>query len=172
METIIDGYKFTIEENNANNIILEKIGDGGNVISAIKQFIIFLHKNQIQYVTIYDCKKRDRYKNILFYIYKNANNTEKWLYDMSTFIYDEERFERWNDHSCKVKDNQEDTLLNWEGVVKKLNEQQDTINDLNDELKKSSAFIIEQREEIKKLHYKIIELQDKLGMSEKVMKND
>ena len=84
----------------------------------------------------------------------------------------EERFERWNDHSCKVKDNQEDTLLNWEGVVKKLNEQQDTINDLNDELKKSSAFIIEQREEIKKLHYKIIELQDKLGMSEKVMKND
>lgn len=41
-----------------------------------------------------------------------------------------ERFGRWNDHSCKVKDNQEDTLLNWEDVVKKLNEQQSTIDKL------------------------------------------
>jgi len=40
-----------------------------------------------------------------------------------------ERFERWNDHSCKVKDNQEDTLLNWEDVVDLLNEQQDTIGE-------------------------------------------
>ena len=62
-----------------------------------------------------------------------------------------ERFGRWNDHSCKVKDNQEDTLLNWEDVVKKLNEQQDTINDLNGELEESSAFIIEQRKEIQTL---------------------
>ena len=88
METIIDGYRFTIEENNANNILLEKIGEGGNIISAIKQFIIFLHKNKVQYVTIYDCKKRDRYKNILLYIYKNANSVERCLYDMATFIYD------------------------------------------------------------------------------------
>ena len=88
METIIDGYRFIVEEKNANNIILEKDTDGGNIIDAIKKFIIFLHKNKIQYVTIYDCKKRDRYKNILLYIYKNANNTEKWLYDMATFIYD------------------------------------------------------------------------------------
>ena len=90
METIIDGYKFTIEEKNANNIILEKVNmkHSGNIISAIKQFILFLHKNKVQYVTIYDVKKQDRYKNILFYIYKNANNTEKWLYDMATFIYD------------------------------------------------------------------------------------
>ena len=42
----------------------------------------------------------------------------------------EKRFERWNDYSCKVKDNQEDTLLNWEDVVKKLNEQQSTIDKL------------------------------------------
>ena len=90
METIIDGYKFTVEENNANNILLEKVEDGGNIIDAIRQFIIFLHKNKVQYVTIYDCKKRDRYKNILLYIYKNANNTEKWLYDMANFIYDED----------------------------------------------------------------------------------
>ena len=88
MEAIIDGYKFTIEEKNANNIILEKVTDGGNVISAIKQFIIFLRKNQIQYITIFDCKKRDRYRNILLYIYRKANNTEKRLYDMATFIYD------------------------------------------------------------------------------------
>ena len=40
-----------------------------------------------------------------------------------------ERFERWNDHSCKVKDNQEDTLLNWEDVVDLLNEQQATIGE-------------------------------------------
>ena len=42
----------------------------------------------------------------------------------------EKRFERWNDHSCKVKDNQEDTFLNWEDVVDKLNEQQSTIERL------------------------------------------
>ena len=88
MNILINGYNFTVEENNANNILLEKVSDDGNIIDAIKQFIIFLHKNQIQYVTIYDCKKRDRYKNILLYIYRNANNTEKWLYDMVTFVYD------------------------------------------------------------------------------------
>lgn len=88
MNILINGYSFTVEENNANNILLEKVSDDGNIIDAIKQFIIFLHKNQIQYVTIYDIKKRDRYKNILLYIYKNANNTEKWLLDMATFVYD------------------------------------------------------------------------------------
>ena len=41
----------------------------------------------------------------------------------------EKRFERWNDCSCKVKDNQEDILLNWEDVVKKLNEQDKEIDD-------------------------------------------
>ena len=90
METIIGGYKFTVEENNANNILLEKIEDGRNIISAIKQFIIFLHKNQIQYVTIYDCKKKDRYRNVLLHIYRDANETERCLYDMATFIYDED----------------------------------------------------------------------------------
>lgn len=88
MNILINGYSFTVEENNANNILLEKVSDGGNVIDAIKQFIIFLHKNKIQYVTIYDIKKQDRYKNILLYIYKKANNTERWLYDMATFVYD------------------------------------------------------------------------------------
>ena len=41
----------------------------------------------------------------------------------------EKRFERWNDYSCKIKDNQEDTLLNWEDVVDLLTEQQDTIGE-------------------------------------------
>lgn len=40
----------------------------------------------------------------------------------------DKRFERWNDYSCKIKDNQEYTLLDWEDVVKKLNEQQATID--------------------------------------------
>ena len=88
MNILINGYSFTVEENNANNILLEKVDDNGNIIDAIKQFIIFLHKKQIQYVTIYDCKKQDRYKNILLYIYKKANNTERWLLDMATFVYD------------------------------------------------------------------------------------
>ena len=88
MSIIIGGYRFVVEENNANNIILEKVAEGGNIIDAIKQFILFLHKNKVQYVTIYDCKKRDRYRNILLYIYRNANNTEKWLYSLSTFVYD------------------------------------------------------------------------------------
>ena len=96
MKTIIDGYEFVIETNNANNIILEKIENGGDIISAIKQFIIFLHKNQIQYITIYDCKVRDRYRNILLYIYKKANNTERWLLDMATFVYDEDKIR------CKI----------------------------------------------------------------------
>lgn len=91
METIIDGYKFTIEEKNANNILLEKVEDGGNIISAIKKFVIFLNENRVQYVTIYDCKKRDRYRKILLYIYKNANYTEQWLYNKATFVYDENK---------------------------------------------------------------------------------
>ena len=63
----------------------------------------------------------------------------------------DKRFERWNDHSCKVKDNQEDTLLNWEDVVDLLNEQQDIIEEQNKEIEESSAFIIEQREELSKI---------------------
>lgn len=97
MSIIIGGYRFTVEENNANNIILEKVGEiDGNIISALKKFILFLYKKQIQYVTIYDCKKRDRYRDILLHIYKNANNTEKLLLDMATFVYDEDKIR------CKV----------------------------------------------------------------------
>lgn len=98
MNIIIDGYSFTVEENNANNILLEKVSSkySGNIINAIKSFILFLHKNKVQYVTIFDSKKRDRYRNILLYIYKNANKTEKWLYDMASFVYDGDRIR------CKI----------------------------------------------------------------------
>ena len=79
----------------------------------------------------------------------------------------EQRFERWNDYSCKVKDNQEGILLRWEDVVKKLNEQQDTINDLNGELEESSAFIIEQRKEIQTLREENKQLRKELNDCEK-----
>ena len=55
------------------------------------------------------------------------------------------RFERWNDHSCKVKDNQEDTLLNWEDVVQKLNELVTKYHKLekeNEELKQKLDFYL------------------------------
>ena len=83
----------------------------------------------------------------------------------------EERFERWNDYSCKVKDNQEDTLLNWEDVVKKLNEQQATINDLNGELEESSAFIIEQRKEIQTLKEENEQLRKQIQNYEQLISN-
>ena len=67
----------------------------------------------------------------------------------------EQRFERWNDHSCKVKDNQEDTFLKWEDVVHKLNEQQATIKELERKLKKYSKIGEEQLKQI-------IELQEQL----------
>lgn len=92
---IIDGYKFTIETNNANNILLEKTvevssSSGGNIISAIRKFILFLHKSKIQYVTIWDCKGRDRYTRILQYIYRKASVTERKLLNQATFIWDED----------------------------------------------------------------------------------
>ena len=45
----------------------------------------------------------------------------------------EQRFEKWNDCSCKVKDNQGD-ILNWEDVIHKLNEQQAIITGLNKQI--------------------------------------
>ena len=60
-------------------------------------------------------------------------------------MMNEKRFERWNDHSCKVKDNQEDTLLNWEDVVQKLNELVTKYHKLekeNEELKQKLDFYL------------------------------
>ena len=52
----------------------------------------------------------------------------------------EEQFEKWNDYSCKVKDNQGD-ILNWEDVVDLLNKQQATINKLEQENRQLRQFI-------------------------------
>ena len=79
----------------------------------------------------------------------------------------EQRFGRWNDYSCKIKDNQEDTLLNWEDVVDLLNEQQAIIDEQkiaidelitdykklekeNEQLKLRIAFFEEQEDEFEK----------------------
>ena len=55
----------------------------------------------------------------------------------------EKRFERWNDYSCKVKDNQEETLLNWEDIVQKLNE----LSEENEQLRKDKAQLKERLRE-------------------------
>lgn len=96
VEYTFDNYKFIIETENANNILLEKVGDGGNIIDAIKSFILFLHKNKVEYITIFDIKKRDRYIKVLRYIYNNANDDEKSLYNKSSFIYDGDKIR------CKI----------------------------------------------------------------------
>ena len=81
----------------------------------------------------------------------------------------EKRFERWNDHSCKVKDNQEDTFLNWEDVVDKLNEQQSTISQLkeeNEQLQKENSAMKEEQNEmiahLKKQNEQLKERNEKL----------
>ena len=82
----------------------------------------------------------------------------------------EKRFARWNDHSCKVKDNQEDTLLNWEDVVKKLNEQQDTIGEQKiaiDELITDYKKLEDENEQLKQFKEKVFTLIDK-----KIAKNE
>ena len=77
----------------------------------------------------------------------------------------DKRFERWNDHSCKVKDNQEDTLLNWEDVVDLLNEQQATISQLKQE---NEQLMIENA----KLKNVITELKDINSNLSKIYYND
>ena len=79
----------------------------------------------------------------------------------------DKRFEKWNDYSCKVKDNQENTLLDWEDVVDLLNEQQAIIDEQkiaidelitdykklekeNEQLKLRIAFFEEQEDEFEK----------------------
>lgn len=78
----------------------------------------------------------------------------------------EKRFERWNDHSCKVKDNQEDRLLNWEDVVQKLNEQQEHITHLEDTNDNFRIKLIEDIEAMEQAEKKIGEQQATIDMQE------
>ena len=75
------------------------------------------------------------------------------------------RFEKWNDYSCKVKDNQEDTLLNWEDVVDLLNEQQAIIDE-------QKIAIDEMLTDYKKLENVITELKDINSNLSKIYYND
>ena len=77
----------------------------------------------------------------------------------------EKRFERWNDHSCKVKDNQENILWDWEDVVGLLNEQQATISALKEE---NEQLMIENA----KLKNVITELKDINSNLSKIYYND
>ena len=79
----------------------------------------------------------------------------------------EQRFERWNDHSCKVKDNQEDTLLNWEDVIHKLNKQQSIIQELERKLKKYEKIGEEQLKQIIELQEENEQLRKELNDCEK-----
>lgn len=77
------------------------------------------------------------------------------------------RFERWNDYSCKVKDNQEYKLLDWEDVVNKLNEQQDTIGEQKiaiDELIVDYKKLEKENEQLQKELEKVKLLNESLGL--------
>ena len=41
-----------------------------------------------------------------------------------------QRFERWNDHSCKIRDNQTNTILSWNEIIDCLNEANNKIDKL------------------------------------------
>ena len=64
IQFITDNYVFTIELDNASNILLqeETVCHEHSIIEAIIQFILFVHTHKIQYLTIYDSKKRDYYR--------------------------------------------------------------------------------------------------------------
>jgi hypothetical protein len=87
---IFDNYKFVVETDNANNILLSETSTDHkySITKAIKKFVVFLHQNNIQYISIYDSKLRDRYTSIIKYIFKKGNNTERWLMSKATFIND------------------------------------------------------------------------------------
>ena len=82
------------------------------------------------------------------------------------------RFERWNDHSCKVKDNQEGTFLSWEDVVYKLNKQQDIIGEQKiaiDELVTDYKKLEKENEQLKQYN---TELVDKIDFLERIIDGD
>lgn len=86
----------------------------------------------------------------------------------------EKQFERWNDHSCKVKDNQENTFLNWEDVVNKLNEQQAEIERITEILNIKQMrleSLMKHREEIGKLLNRIDEQQTTIDRQAETIAN-
>lgn len=41
-----------------------------------------------------------------------------------------QRFERWNDHSCKIRDNQNNVILSWDEIIDCLNQANNRIDKL------------------------------------------
>ena len=41
-----------------------------------------------------------------------------------------QRFERWNDHSCKIRDNQANAILSWDEIIDCLNQANNQIDKL------------------------------------------
>lgn len=41
-----------------------------------------------------------------------------------------QRFERWNDHSCKIRDNQNNVILSWDEIIDCLNQASNQIDKL------------------------------------------
>lgn len=88
IQFITDNYVFTIELDNASNILLqeETVYHEHSIIEAIIQFILFVHTHKIQYLTIYDSKKRDRYMKLLKKLLKDERVRN--IICNSYFIYD------------------------------------------------------------------------------------
>lgn len=94
-----------------------------------------------------------RPEQVLSYFLKHEDYCENWecadkkaheyigKVGFNTYPKEVRLFERWNDHCCKVKDNQEGMLLSWEDVVDKLNEQQSTINKLKSDIEETEISI-------------------------------
>lgn len=74
----------------------------------------------------------------------------------------DKRFEKWNDYSCKVKDNQENTLLDWEDVVDLLNEKQTIISALKEENEQLQKVCSHLKKENKSLIENIFDIYEKV----------
>ena len=116
IDELITDYKKLEKENEQLRQFINK----GRRLS-VKELMANTNENELLKKKIKELEK----ENKELQKYKNKRGVDK----MSV-----KRFERWNDCSCKVKDNQEGILLRWEDVVKKLNEQQSTIERLEGKL--------------------------------------
>lgn len=84
------GYQFIIEKN--GNVLLTKTDENTLIplTEVVKQFIIFLYDNKVQYVMIYDVKKKNRYKHLLMRIYNTSSFYFKKLMSFAEFVEDDD----------------------------------------------------------------------------------
>lgn len=89
MKFLFGGYLFELEKN--NNVLLSKTDVNTQIplAEAVKQFIIFLYDNKIQYVMIYDVKNKNRYKYFLMYIYNTSSSYFKKLMSFANIVEDD-----------------------------------------------------------------------------------